>query len=121
MLCTYTHVTRSTAIPTHKWEATNPLRRCNTHRVLNLTDAASNTFGGFSALTLSGEAFNASNLDDLCVLWGLPYNHPASYARKQCATGYSGNLCAVCISVDGRHYTGPGDFSCNECFDRTIR
>ncbi|KAG2438083.1 hypothetical protein HXX76_005692 [Chlamydomonas incerta] len=87
--------------------------------VLNLT-TATDSFDSFDALTLSGSYFNASNPDDLCVLWGLPYDHPASYARKQCASGYSGNLCAVCISVDGRHYTGKGDFSCNECFSRTV-
>ncbi|KAG2450703.1 hypothetical protein HYH02_004541 [Chlamydomonas schloesseri] len=88
--------------------------------VMSSTSASSSAFDGYSALTLSGEYFNASNPDDLCVLWGLPYDHPAAYARKQCATGYSGNLCAVCISVDGRHYTGKGDFSCNECFSRSI-
>ncbi|KXZ48949.1 hypothetical protein GPECTOR_24g239 [Gonium pectorale] len=66
---------------------------------------------------LEDGTYNTSD-PGLCVLWGLPYNHPASYAFKQCAEGYGGNLCAVCITVDGVMYAGNGDFECGQCFTR---
>ncbi|KAG2491319.1 hypothetical protein HYH03_010325 [Edaphochlamys debaryana] len=63
----------------------------------------------------------AGNYDNnTCALWGLPYNHPASYTAKQCADGYGGNLCAVCQPVDGKLYAGKGDFECNECFSQGV-
>lgn len=54
------------------------------------------------------------------MLWGLPYDHPASYMKKQCGEGYAGNLCGVCVEVDGRLYAGRGEFECDECFSRGV-
>ncbi|GIM14711.1 hypothetical protein Vretimale_17650 [Volvox reticuliferus] len=54
----------------------------------------------------------------LCVLWGLPYDHPASYMQKQCTEGYKGHLCAICANDDGIIRASNGDFECNECFSR---
>ncbi|GFR52729.1 hypothetical protein Agub_g15283 [Astrephomene gubernaculifera] len=69
-----------------------------------------------------GAANGTYNLTDpaMCVLWGLPYDHPASYMRKQCSDGYGGNLCAVCMPVDGLPYADSGDFSCSQCFSRSF-
>ncbi|GIL61099.1 hypothetical protein Vafri_15500, partial [Volvox africanus] len=66
-------------------------------------------------------AASAINLADpsLCVLWGLPYDHPASYMQKQCTEGYKGHLCAICANDDGVIRASNGDFECNECFSRS--
>ncbi|KAG2445388.1 hypothetical protein HXX76_000010 [Chlamydomonas incerta] len=52
-----------------------------------------------------------------CALWGLPYGHPAAYMTRQCASGYAGNLCGVCESVEGRAYANDGAFNCAECLE----
>ncbi|PNH07024.1 hypothetical protein TSOC_006527 [Tetrabaena socialis] len=44
---------------------------------------------------------------DLCVLWGLPYNHPASYMQRQCLEGYAGTLCSTCATVGSTVYAAP--------------
>ncbi|GIL88007.1 hypothetical protein Vretifemale_16001, partial [Volvox reticuliferus] len=66
------------------------------------------------------DAAAAIDLTDpsLCVLWGLPYDHPTSYMQKQCANGYKGRLCAICSSDDGVIRASDGDFGCNECYSR---
>ncbi|PNH04463.1 hypothetical protein TSOC_009381 [Tetrabaena socialis] len=46
-----------------------------------------------------------------CLLWGLPPDSPESYMQQQCAPGYTGNLCAVCVPG---FFINP-DFMCQKC------
>ncbi|KAG2425203.1 hypothetical protein HXX76_013956 [Chlamydomonas incerta] len=51
----------------------------------------------------------------LCVLWGLPPDHPAAYMQKQCSPGYSGTLCGVCVLRDGMRTTNNANLQCKAC------
>ncbi|KAG2428080.1 hypothetical protein HYH02_014471 [Chlamydomonas schloesseri] len=51
----------------------------------------------------------------LCVLWGIPDDHPAAYMQKQCSPGHSGILCGVCVPRNGVRTTNNGDFDCKNC------
>ncbi|GIM01577.1 hypothetical protein Vretimale_6365 [Volvox reticuliferus] len=66
------------------------------------------------------DAAAAIDLTDpsLCVLWGLPYDHPTSYMQKQCKKGYKGRLCAICSNDDGIIRASNGNFECRECYSR---
>ncbi|KAG2451053.1 hypothetical protein HYH02_004321 [Chlamydomonas schloesseri] len=60
------------------------------------------------------DGFDGFLLD--CALWGVPPDSPHSYMQMQCSEGYTGNLCATCVPINGTPTALNSDMACNLCY-----